>query len=858
MNDSQVSKNVRQMVGNLLLTKSGKVLAGYRIPDVRWAFTTQSAKQHLIHISSECWANLALPKGRAFHEYVTTQPFPVTAWARQLDLRHPNPLPDIHTCEGFTEHDMNLGLCGCETWNGHLARTQQRAARCGQGIERTYRYVEIGKIGPLERLSGRKLEELRREEAVIRALIGGWNPVPLTERQQAWLRLRALAPGVIPSELPTSDEGYDEADLDAMASPIRWDEDEFARHIVTTTFREGKPIERAVQPVSVTRFRKMTYPENQIEPWQAFAERAMDPRKMPFPVSWSISGEVHPGEDFAGKADRRFRLAVNLGRDYRKHGEVPPDHIERGIKAAFRAREEVSGNDAAKAVRIPCTIDAIVYGEAHGDLTASQVVEERSAALMRLYGAPPLKIGMAIDYVPWSRMLATIPGEERERTRFQREMRADQLAVGMPNVSSSVGDGVGPYIGYTRDAAQSSVHIDSHYATAGQGALGRGQNFWLVVATLGGGKSMFAGKRAYEDVRLGKRVIIVDPSGPLRKLCYLPEFAGAQDVNLLEGHPGMMNPCALIREPKRREFDSADDWNAALARASRERRALLIDSARRMLPPDLYEDARTPGLLISTCRGKMFTQQDSIWWLINRLNERRDPLANSIASALIDAAEIPGFELLFPDHSSTEHMAVRSDAPLTVISMPGLQRADDTIARASWSESEQAADLLWRLASFYVDRLAYDKPMGEPITLIFDEAESMMDTGIGRSRMNRLGRDHSKWNMHILFLLKSLTEQMLSGELRNFIGGVLLGKQVDLETARSLLRLVNIADESYAQMMLKLSTTYPGEFIVSDYDRNAGTMRVDLEYQPRLKSALLTDPAKEGSDHWSSLIEEEV
>jgi hypothetical protein len=255
---------------------------------------------------------------------------------------------------------------------------------------------------------------------------------------------------------------------------------------------------------------------------------------------------------------------------------------------------------------------------------------------------------------------------------------------------------------------------------------------------------------------------------------------------------------------------------------------------------------------------QMFTQQDSIWWLINRLNERRDPLANSIASALIDAAEIPGFELLFPDHSSTEHMAVRSDAPLTVISMPGLQRADDTIARASWSESEQAADLLWRLASFYVDRLAYDKPMGEPITLIFDEAESMMDTGIGRSRMNRLGRDHSKWNMHILFLLKSLTEQMLSGELRNFIGGVLLGKQVDLDTARNLLRLVNIADESYAQMMLKLSTTYPGEFIVSDYDRNAGTMRVDLEYQPRLKSALLTDPAKEGSDHWSSLIEEEV
>lgn len=841
----RLGTGTRALVGNLLMRTDGTVLAGYRVGPRRWDYLPNETRASEIASAADVYAALS---GRLFHERVTTRPYPVANWAARLDARTPRPLPGV----------------GEETWNRHLARQQARIAASGMDEKVVYRYVGVGMVPPRLDLKAAVAAEspavadLLASERLVADAVKAWPAVRMSESEQAWLRVRSLAPGLLPPAVADVGDGWDEQSLPALADHVRWSEEPFGRTVSVRAVVDGVMHERAVQVLSVARMSDLNYPECGLEPWQTYAERAVDGRGVPFGVDFSIVGELRTGEQMKSGAEMDLRKAIWLERDFREHNEPPPAGIEKGIAVAKSTRDAVHEGRAVEAGRFVGTINMVVTGEplmrgGRQIASAAEVCEDRAAALQRLFAGNDLRMELAAAQPQSLKLAEVTPGEAMERFGYQRQVRYDYLAAGVPSADTQVGDRSGPYMGTSRAAAARAFMHDPHYATEGRGARGRGNNFWLIPADLGGGKSMLAGTIAYNGARRSARVVISDPSGPLAALTQLPELKEhSLSIDLLKGPRGVLSPPSLIREPMRADFDSPGEWAEAIDQAQGERRRLVADIARRCLESDLYASPGTVAVLRDAARKVTWYEWFTMWDLVAQLRTLNDPHAHAVADALTDASSTPLLSLLFPVRGQAAEPVRVYDARLTVISTPGVRRAPDGVPREDWNDAELAADVILRLVSLFTDRLIYGKPRDERCIAIFDEAENLTDFGPGRGFLSRLGRDHSKWNIAVYMLVKSIDPQMLSGELRNFLAGAFVGRMSNVSSAEAMLDVLNVRDRRYARTLMGLSRVVPGEFVHLDADGRVGGVRIDLDYLPHLKAALLTNPEPDGAQAWSA------
>lgn len=851
-----LAPQARQLVRNLLVRHDGVVEAGYRVGPARWGYLGQTQQRLMLDAVTDGYAAVL---GRDYRERVTTRPHPVAEWARKLDARTPHPAPDVPG----------------ETWNDYLTRQQ---LRIGSGMDDrvVFRYFAVGEVEPdvdvlaeiyaLMFDGATPSEPVRRllaeEKRVSDAVTGvGWKATPMSEREQAWLIQRTLAPGMPAQSLPDGIGGWATGDLPALAADVRWDETPFDRTVEVHAWRDGKEVVRAVQVLACAQMSDLDYPANGLEPWQAYAERAVDPTGAVFGIEWSITGRLMTGAELAGRAEKDLSTAIYTQRQYEAWDEPPPEYTARGIARAAEARDQITTGQAAESGRFVGTVNMIINGEEIKDrsgkviMSASESCEERAEIARRLYSASDLRMVFAPPQGQSVRLAETIPGQPFDRKGYQRQIRLPFLAAGLPNVTTSVGDGRGPYIGYTLQDHR-PVHHDSHFATEGRGELGRGNNMYAIVGNLGSGKTVLGEAITYNGARRGCKVVAWDPSGPMDRLCDLPEMRGiSQKVNLLRGERGILSPPALIREPSREEFAESEDgrreFEEAVATAYSERGSLAVDTARRSLESDLYSHPQTLGLLRDARRRIKWTQNASLWDLVDTLVEMRNPEAKALADALEDASRMPTLSLLFPDRSSAGDMAgAQHRSTLTIISTPGIKRAPEGVPRTDWSPKEMAADSILRLAALYADRELFGKAMDERAIALFDEAEDFTDSAIGRTTLSRLGRDHSKWNIGVYLLLKSIDEEILTGELRNFLAGAFVGRIANREVAEDMLTILGITDRAYALSLMRLSEREPGQFVHLDALGQVGAFRVDVDYHPALRDVIFTTPKPEGSDAW--------
>lgn len=866
-----LAPHASQIVRNLEVLIDGTVMAGYRMGSTRWDFTGDNAKINTMDSVADTWGQLA---PRFVHERVTTRPHPVQSWARNLDLRTPHPLPDNHVCDlgAYNETQRRAGACGCETWNKYLARMQQRIATTGMDDKIVFRYFGIGQVKPRTDVRGMVLKYLATGELPahegVRALLAeekrvsdittGWNARRMNEREQAWLRIRSLAPGIQPPEPSVADRGgWDEMSLPALANDIRWAETPFGRTVSIKAWRDGYAHDRAAMVLTASRIEDLRYPDNGLEPWMTYAERATDADGVPFPVEWSLVGNLKTGQQLASQSELALRIAMNVSKDYRDHDEPPPEHYERSIRVAKSTRDQVTTGQTSQSARFVGTINAIITGEAVYDVkgqmlkSAEDVVEERAEAFRRLYSGNDLRMEFTPPLNQSAKLIETVPGEPYDKNGYQRQVRLPYLAAGLPTVSTTVGDGQGSYMGSTRGASRRPVFHDPWYATEGQGVLGRSQNLWVIAGTLGAGKSVLLGLLAYHAARRGEKVVIRDPSGPLTALADLPELAPhSLVINLLEGERGILNPPSMVRQPLPSDFDEPGQYEEAVSRARSERRDLVVDMARRSMDFDLYRHPMTMRVLRDASRAHTWSVTSTLWDLVDQLRKLGDPHADAVAEALVDASTAPLLSLMFPkpgERVDFKHYG----ANLTIISTPGIRRAPDEVGREDWNPQEVGADVILRLTALFTDRLIYSKTRDERAMLILDEAEDLTDFGAGRGFLSRLGRDHSKWNIWVGLGVKSISKEMFSGELRNFIAGAWVGKMAAVEPAVEMLAVLNIQDQSYAKTLMRLSQVSPGEFVHLDVDGNVGGIRIDVDYHKALKDALLTNPTPEGFAAWS-------
>lgn len=857
----QIAPAARQIVRNLLLTDTGTVWAGYRMGPARWDFTSMDAKNNLLEQVADGWASLL---GRDMQERVTNRPHPVADWAAALDRRTPSPTNEA-------------------AWHEHLVRMQRRVRQAGMDDKIVYRYFTVGQIDPdtdlLDEVLGHLLhgrpasdevrkvlaEEKRVADAVTATL--GWRGKRMGEVDAGWLRARSLAPGV-PAPALSRPEGWSAADIDALSNDVRWHEDPLDRSVQVTAFRDGHRLRRHAMVLTVTQMDDQEYPENGLDPWQAYAERATDPDGLPFAVEWNLVGRLTPGEELRRRAELDLNKADAVAESYLVHQERPPAYTEQGIVVAEEAKNQISTGAARVSGRFVGTVNALVVGEDLVDENgrvvkpAEEVAEERADALRRLYRGNELRMQFTVPTGQSLKLREFVPGEPVDTKGYQRQIRLGYLAAGLPNVSATVGDGRGPYLGYTRGAARRPVFHDPHYATEGSKRLGRRQNMWVVAGTLGSGKSVLLCSIAYPATLRDERVVVNDPSGPMMSLCAMPELAPySTAVNLLHGAPGTLSPPSLVREPRPEEFVTDDGVNQrayeqALAEARGERRAITVDTARRCLEADLYDSKTTWEVLRAAADVVAETtgwhEHVTLWDLVASLGRLNVDHATKVARALVTASQMPLLSLLFPPHGSTgEFIAPATrETGLTVISTPGIRVAPDASPREEWSPSELAAEPILRLTAAYTQRLLFNKAMSRRAIAIFDEAESLTDAGAGRYMLTRLGRDHSKWNIAVYLGLKNVTDEMLGTELRNFLAGAFVGKVAAKAPAQDMLRVLNVEDPRYASVLMNLSNTRAGEFVHLDIDGQVGGIRVDVDYHPELKRYVLTDPTPEGSDAW--------
>lgn len=831
-----LAPRTKQMISNLTVATDGSVMAGYRISPVRWEFTARAVQEQLLNNVADTYAVLA---GRDYQQRVCLRPHAVATWAKALSDRTPHPAPDI---DG-------------ETFNDYLARQQIRIGQGGMDDKITFRFFSVGTVEPRTDLRTALLAlavegvtppqdvrtVLAEEKRVFDAVHGapGWMGERMSDREMGWVRQRSLAPGM-PAPHTESSGGWDEQDLPALANDVRWSETPFDRTVKVVAWRDGRKVERHVQILTATRTSDLRYPENGLEPWQTYAERAG------LNVEWNIVGRLAEGTELGKRATLDLNKAMSIHESYQLFGEVPPEYTERGIQVAREARDQITTGQPRDSVRFTGSFNIIVTGE------DEEKCEENADRIKRLYAGTDLRMEFSAPQGQSRRLRDTIPGEGWDSQGYQRQVRLSYLAAGMPNATAVVGDGKGPYVGFTMGASRRPVMHDSHYATEGRGVLGRKQNMWAIVATLGGGKSVLLDSLAYNNVRRGAKVIARDPSGPMMALCEIPELkAVSTAMNLLQGERGILSPPGLVRAPQQEEFPDWSSYDQALAEAEGERRNLVMDTARRCLHPDLYDDRATFAALRTAARTVRWTPQTSLWDLVYSLERMGE--GGELALALRDAADMPLLSLMFPPEGQAGDFAsaLAGDSLLTVISTPGIRRAPDSVPRIDWSPKETAADAILRLTAIFTDRELFAKRRGERAVAIFDEAEDMTDSGAGRGYLARLGRDHSKWNIAAYLAFKNLTPEMLGGEMLNFLAGAWVGKMANRQPAEDLLDILHIDDKAYAQVLMNLSTRQPGQFVHLDADGRVGGVQIDVEHHPQLRAAALTNPTPAGSAGWT-------
>lgn len=873
--------SARQLVANLTVTATGAVWAGYRMEAARWDYLGEQAQESVLSRNQDIWAGLT---GHDLLEKTMTRPHPVDRWAANLDKRTPHPL-EFHTCEQrrFTPQQLLDGACGCETWNRHLVRMQRRISQAGLDDKFTVRYFRLGQIDPtinvvdaLHELTTRGtrpaakelLDVLSAERAMLDTMRSApWRAHRLTETEQRIVRARSLAPGAPAGWVGDGPAVYDE--LSAETSSVRWHEEPFDQHLAVTSLRGRTPVRRLVSVLTLLRPAAISYPESGLEPWQIYPERVTDAEGRSFPVELTLAGRVMSGEELQKQATYDLNRAQHTMRQYDAFpNETPHDDVAEGIDAARRVRTEVFRGEERVAGRFRGSVNATLWAEDVLDAktgevirTAEEVLAERTDAFKRLMRGNDLRQHWDVAEGQAGKLTEGIPGEPMVRGAYQRQFPLSFLAAGLPNVSASLGDGAGPYEAYTRGGARRPFQFDTHYTTEGRKAIGRKANLWIVVASLGGGKSIKMMVTAYNAVRRGIRCVYSDPSGlgPAR-MAAMPEIApGAVVRNMTNAEPGELSPPSLVRMPTLEEFDGdTERYLKRIGHARAQIRSSVEDVVWMLMPQDIWDitgrgGART--LLRETVGRLQWSTDSDLWQLVDAL-EASGELGTSMARVMREASESEKLSALFaPRGQGGDFVRLHTGSlvrpTLTVITTPGLISAASGVPRGEWNADEMASPVLRHLAAQLTSRELFDKAMSERACGFFDEAHHYKDSGSGRAMLQNLGRDHSKWNIHGEIASQDL-DGALVGDLRNYLAGAFVGQMKNIDHAQQLLPILHIEDKRYASQLLELSVDVPGEFVVLDADGRVGAIRVDTGYFPELEAAIFTNPNPEGSDAWDT------
>ncbi|GIJ28208.1 ATPase [Micromonospora qiuiae] len=829
--DPAVELAITEIAGHLTFTPN-TVTAWYWLPEVRWAFRPDAEREALLSAISEQYAGLA---GFRLHLRRTTRPFPADEWARTIDANTAAPLPDVPGTTGWADHlvaaQRHLLSVNHAEGQTYLGVTFARRSLGDSLTERVLRTFGRGVAEGERRKLGRTVEQF---DEVLGAF--GMRGRRVTAQELEWLLYRSVAlcmapPGALS---PITDGRWERGDLLALTEQVERYRTPYGSTVKLVNRMTGE--ERHVAVLAVGRMEPLEIPERH-EPWLHFHER------LPWPMELSTRVDILGSGDSFRNLEHRLRMIRSQQLDYAEHGIDAPPELERLAKRAL-----VIGDEMTTGLPVDSARAHGWHRIAVGGRTREECLE-RARRLIQLYSR---ELRISLQHPKNQDWLARefIPGEPIANTGYVRRMPVPLLAAALPQAASTVGDRRGDLIGRTAGTCRRPVFLDLHFPMEVRERSGLA----VFVAEPGGGKSTLLGALGYLAARRGVQVTLLDPSGPLARLCAMPELRPYSRVlNLTGSEHGTLAPYSLIPTPLRSEFvaGAAGDreFEIAVSNARAERRMLVQDICMMLVPPQVAREASTATLFRHAVRQVPAEETSTLDDVVSCLGQLDDDAGRELANLLLDTAEMPLAMLFFgrpPDG------LLGPDAALTVITMAGLRLPDLKIEREYWSAEESLALPMLHTAHRLAVRRCYGGSMSSRKLVGLDEAHFMEGWRSGRSFLVRLARDSRKWNLAALVASQN-PRDILGLDVQNLVSTVFVGRIAeDEEIASEALRLLRVpVDDGYEATLATLSTADATsanrlgfrEFVMRDVDGRVQKVRVDVSYVDGLLDHLDTTPA---------------
>jgi hypothetical protein len=828
--DPVVELSITEIAGHLTFTPNS-VTAWYWLPEVRWAFRPDAEREALLSAISEQYAGLA---GFRIHLRRTTRPFAADQWARAVDANTPHPLPPVGGAPSWADHlvaaQRHLLSINHAEGQTYLGITFARRTLGDTLAERIGRLFNKGVADAERRRMARTVEQF---DEVLGSF--GMRGRRVTAAELEWLLYRSVALCMAPpARLSTVEHGnWERGDLLALTEQIERYRTPYGSTVKLVNRITGE--ERHVAILSVGRMEPLEIPERH-EPWLHFHER------LPWPMEISSRVDIlGPGDSFRN-LEHRLRLIRSQQLDYAEHGMDAPPELERLARRALTIGDEITTGLPVDSSRAHGWHRIAVSGRTRDECL------ERARRLTQVYSR---EMRISLQHPKNQDWLARefIPGEPLANTGYVRRMPVKLLAASLPQAASTVGDRRGDLIGRTSGTCRRPVFLDLHFPMEVRERSGLA----VFVAEPGGGKSTLLGALGYLAARRGVQVTLLDPSGPLARLCAMPELAPFSRVlNLTGSEQGTLAPYALIPTPLRTHFAAGPggdrEFDIAISNARAERRMLVQDIAMMLVPPQVAREASTATLLRHAVRQVPAEERSTLDDVVRELRGMGDAAATELGNLLLDTAEMPLAMLFF---GAPPPGLLGADAVLTVITMAGLRLPDLKIEREYWSAEESLALPMLHTAHRLAVRRCYGGEMGRRKLVGLDEAHFMEGWRSGRSFLVRLARDSRKWNLAALVASQN-PRDILGLDVQNLVSTVFVGRIAeDSEIAAEALRLLRVpVDVGYEQTLAALSQVDASsasrlgyrEFVMRDVDGRVQKVRVDVSYVPELLRYLDTTP----------------
>ncbi|MEU5830811.1 ATP-binding protein, partial [Micromonospora tulbaghiae] len=829
--DPSVELAITEIAGHLTFTPN-TVTAWYWLPEVRWAFRPDAEREALLSAISEQYAGLA---GFRLHLRRTTRPFPADEWARTIDAHTAAPLPDVPGTTGWADHlvaaQRHLMAVNHAEGQTYLGVTFARRSLGDSLTERLLRTFGRGTADGERRRLSRTVEQF---DEVLGAF--GMRGRRVTAPELEWLLYRSVAlcmapPGVLS---PITNGRWERGDLLALTEQVERYRTPYGSTVKLVNRMTGE--ERHVAVLAVGRMEPLEIPERH-EPWLHFHER------LPWPMELSTRVDILGPNDSFRNLEHRLRMIRSQQLDYAEHGIDAPPELERLAKRAL-----VIGDEMTTGLPVDSARAHGWHRIAVGGRTREECLE-RARRLIQLYSR---ELRISLQHPKNQDWLARefIPGEPIANTGYVRRMPVNLLAAALPQAASTVGDRRGDLIGRTAGTCRRPVFLDLHFPMEVRERSGLA----VFVAEPGGGKSTLLGALGYLAARRGVQVTLLDPSGPLARLCAMPELAPYSRVlNLTGSEQGTLAPYALIPTPLRSEFGAGAagdrEFEIAVSNARAERRMLVQDICMMLVPPQVAREASTATLFRHAVRQVPAEETSTLDDVVTCLQGLDDDAGRELAHLLLDTAEMPLAMLFF---GRPPEGLLGADAALTVITMAGLRLPDLKIEREYWSAEEALALPMLHTAHRLAVRRCYGGSMSSRKLVGLDEAHFMEGWRSGRSFLVRLARDSRKWNLAALVASQN-PKDILGLDVQNLVSTVFVGRIAeDSEIASEALRLLRVpVDDGYEATLASLSQADSGsanrlgfrEFVMRDVDGRVQKVRVDVSYVDGLLEHLDTTPA---------------